>query len=93
LKPGKNTIKMDFVYDGDGVAKGGVATLYINGKKVGEGRIGRTQPAIFSADETADVGIDLATPVVETIGSEHQSKFNGTIKKVVIDVGPQKSKG
>jgi arylsulfatase len=93
LKPGKNTIKMDFVYDSDGVGKGGLATLFLNDKKVGEGRIERTQSAIFSADETADVGIDLATPVVETIGSEHQSKFNGTIKKVVIDVGPQKRKG
>jgi hypothetical protein len=42
-----------------------MGTLYVNDKKVGEGRIERTQPMIFSADETADVGIDLATPVVE----------------------------
>jgi arylsulfatase len=86
LKPGKHTIKMDFAYDGGGPGKGGIATLYIDGKKAGEGRIGRTQPGIFSADETADVGIDLATPVVEVIGAEAKSKFNGKIGKVIIDV-------
>jgi hypothetical protein len=41
---------------------------------------------VFSADETADVGIDLATPVVETIGSEAKSRFNGRIPKVTIAV-------
>jgi hypothetical protein len=46
----------------------------------------RRQPMIFSADETADVGIDLATPVVETIGSEAKSRFTGKIPKVTIEV-------
>jgi arylsulfatase len=55
-------------------------------KKVAEGRIERTQPIIFSADETADVGVDLATPVVETIGSEARSRFTGKILKVSIEV-------
>jgi arylsulfatase len=41
---------------------------------------------IFSADETADVGIDLGTPVVESIGSEARSRFNGHIPKVTIEV-------
>jgi arylsulfatase len=43
---------------------------------------------MFSADETADVGIDLGTPVVEAIGSEHPSKFTGRIPKVTIAVRP-----
>jgi arylsulfatase len=86
LKPGKHTIKLDFAYDGGGPGKGGMAALYIDDKKVGEGRINRTQPGIFSADETADVGIDLATPVVEAIGSERKSKFNGRIPKVTVVV-------
>ena len=68
------------------IAKGGMGELYVNGEKVGEGRIPRTQPMIFSADETADVGIDLATPVVERIGSERASKFTGQISKVVVEV-------
>jgi arylsulfatase len=88
LKPGKSTIRFVFDYDGGGLAKGGNGTLYINDRKVAEGRIERTQPMIFSADETADVGIDLATPVVETIGAEAESRFTGTIHKVTVEVGP-----
>lgn len=86
LKPGKVTIRFEFAYDGGGVGKGGMGTLYVNDEKVAEGRIECTQPMIFSADETADVGIDLATPVVEAIGSEHASKFTGRIHKVTVEV-------
>jgi len=90
LKPGKNTIRFEFAYDGSGLAKGGMGSLYVNDKKVAEGRIDHTQPMVFSADETADVGIDLATPVVESIGSEAKSKFTGKIPKVTVEVQPMK---
>jgi len=86
LKPGPSTIRFEFAYDGGGLAKGGMGTLYVNGEKVGEGRIERTQPMVFSADETADVGIDLATPVVERIGAEGASRFNGQIPSVTVTV-------
>jgi arylsulfatase A-like enzyme len=62
---GKSTIRLEFAYDGGGLGKGGLATIYVNDKKAAEGRIERTQPIIFSADETADVGEDDATPVTE----------------------------
>jgi len=58
----------------------------VNDVKVGEGRIERTQPRVFSADETADVGIDLATPVVESIGAEAESRFTGRIPRVTVEV-------
>jgi hypothetical protein len=90
LKPGKSTIRFQFDYDGGGVAKGGMGKLYVNDKQVAEGRIERTQPMIFSADETADVGIDLATPVVEAIGAEAKSRFTGKVNKVTIEVAPLK---
>jgi arylsulfatase len=86
LKPGKSTIRFEFAYDGGGPGKGGAGTLFVNDQQVAEGRIERTQPGIFSADETADVGIDLATPVVESIGSEAGSKFTGRIPRVTIEV-------
>ncbi len=86
LTPGKATIRFDFAYDGGGLAKGGTGTLFVNGAKVAEGRIEHTQPMIFSADETADVGIDLGTPVVEAIGSEAKSRFTGRIPQVTIAV-------
>jgi arylsulfatase A-like enzyme len=91
LAPGKATIKFDFVYDGGGPGKGGMGTLFVNNEKVAEGRIEHTQAGMFSADETADVGIDLGTPVVEAIGSEAKSKFTGHIKKVTVEVEPIKA--
>ena len=86
LKPGKHTVRFEFAYDGGGLGKGGVGTLHVDDAKVGEGRIERTQPMIFSADETADVGIDLATPVVEAIGAEAKSRFTGRIPKLTVEV-------
>ena len=91
LAPGKATIKFDFVYDGGGPGKGGTGTLFVNNEKVGSGRIEHTQAGMFSADETADVGIDLGTPVVEAIGSEAKSKFTGHITKVTVEVRPMKA--
>jgi arylsulfatase len=86
LPPGKATIKFDFKYDGGGMGKGGMGTLSVNGQKVAEGRIDRTQAMVFSADETADVGIDLGTPVVEAVGAEAKSRFTGKIPKVVVEI-------
>jgi arylsulfatase A-like enzyme len=85
IPPGKATIRLEFAYDGGGLAKGGLATIYVNDKKVGEGRIERTQPGIFSADETADVGEDEGTPVSEDYKSA-DSKFTGTIVKIKLDM-------
>jgi hypothetical protein len=86
LPPGKATIKFDFKYDGGGMGKGGTGTLSVNGQKVAEGRIEKTQAFVFSADETADVGIDLGTPVVEAVGAEAKSRFTGKIPKVTVEV-------
>ncbi len=86
LTPGKATIRFDFAYDGGGPGKGGTGTLFVNDQKVAQGRIAHTQAGIFSADETADVGVDLGTPVVEAIGSEKESKFTGRIPKVTVQI-------
>jgi len=85
---GDATIILDFVYDGDGVGKGGKATLSVDGKAVAEGRIEKTQPLIFSADETADVGLDNQTPVAEDIGiGREETRFTGKIRKITLEVG------
>lgn len=86
LAPGSATIRFEFAYDGGGLGKGGTGVLFVNDQKVAEGRLDQTQGIIFSAEETADVGIDLGTPVVETIGSGHRSKFTGHIPKVTVEV-------
>ena len=87
IGPGKATVVLDFKYDGGGLGKGGVATLSVNGEQVAEGRIERTQPFIFSADETADVGLDNQTPVAEDIGiGREETRFTGKINKITLQV-------
>jgi len=90
LSPGPATVVLDFSYDGGGAGKGGKATLYVNGKAVADGRVEKTQPNIFSADETADVGIDNQTPVAEGIGIGPETRFTGKINKTTLEVQPMK---
>jgi arylsulfatase A-like enzyme len=90
LPSGKSTVRFDFAYDG-GMGKGGMGTLSVNGQKVAEGRIERTQCCIFSADEGADVGVDDGTPVSEDYEAGEASKFTGKIAKVTIDLKPGKA--
>jgi len=87
LAAGKATVRMNFDYDGGGIGKGGMATILVNGKEVASGRIERTQGMIFSADETAGVGMDDATPVT-TDYKERDNSFTGKILKVTVDVKP-----
>ena len=85
LASGKATIKLDFAYDGDGRGKGGIATIYINDRKVGSGRVEHTNANVFSADDAADVGEDEGTNVSSAYG-QHGNKFTGRIEKVRVDV-------
>jgi arylsulfatase len=76
---------MEFAYDGGGIAKGGKVTPFYDGKNVGEGRVEYTQPFIFSADETADVGRESGSTVT-TDYDRKTSVFNGTVNWVQIDL-------
>jgi len=89
LPSGSVSLGLDFAYEGgkEEYGKGGMATLSVNGKPVAKSRIGKTQPLMFSADETADVGLDNQTPVVEGIGiGPEETRFTGKIDNVVISV-------
>jgi arylsulfatase len=87
LPEGEAVIALDFAYDGDGLGKGGTATITVNGTQVAQGRVDRTQPLMFSADETADVGLDNQTPVAEGLGiGRDETRFTGTIRKITLDV-------
>ncbi len=87
---GSLQLRMEFAYDGGGLAKGGDVTLYHDGKPVGEGRVEMTQPMVFSADETTDVGRETGTPVTADYPAG-SSRFNGRIEWVQIDVGDEDS--
>jgi arylsulfatase len=86
IPAGKHQVRMEFAYDGGGLAKGGNVSLFYDGKRVGEGRVERTVPMLFSADETTDVGRDTATPVSSDY-TRSTSIFNGKVIWVQIDLG------
>jgi hypothetical protein len=89
LKPlgaGEHTLRYEFTYDGGGVGKGGVGVLSVDGEKVGQARIERTVPFVFSADDLMDIGTDAGTPVTEDYGTP-KGRFTGVIAWVRIDIG------
>ena len=85
LPAGEHQVRMEFTYDGGGLAKGGTATLYVDGAQVGEGRVDGTVPMLFSADETTDVGSDTGTAVSDDYRPE-ASAFSGRVRWVQLDV-------
>lgn len=86
LAAGRATIVVDFAYDGGGRGQGGNVTLSVNGRRVAEGRIARTNAFVFSLDEGADVGMDEDTPVTEVYQAGLNSRFTGKIDKVTLQV-------
>lgn len=83
---GTRQVRVEFAYDGGGLAKGGDVTLYDDGKPVGSGRVEVTQPMVFSADETTDIGYESGTTVSSDYTSR-TSRFSGKIAWVQIDLG------
>jgi arylsulfatase len=86
IPQGTHQVRMEFKYDGGGLAKGGTVTLYVDGKKTGEGRVEQTEPMVFSTDETFDVGFQAGSPSSPDYGP-HGNRFSGEVKWVEIDLG------
>jgi hypothetical protein len=85
LSAGPAVVRVDIKYDGGGIGKGETASLFINDKKVGEGRIDKSVPGRFG-NETLDVGMDNGSPVSEAY--QPPFAYAGTIKKVSITIEP-----
>jgi arylsulfatase A-like enzyme len=85
LTPGEHQVRMEFAYDGGGLGKGGTASLYVDGKKVGEGKVPATAAMIFSADDGCDVGVDTGSPVSPDYGSRG-NEFSGRVKGVLLSI-------
>jgi arylsulfatase len=85
LDPGIYELMYDFTYDGGGPGKGGTGVISINGEKVAEKRLDKTQPNVFSGtgNDLADVGTDNGTLVAD-YGSS--SEFSGKINDLTIEV-------
>jgi arylsulfatase len=88
VEAGQHTLKVGFEYDGQGGARGagGKVNLFIDGKKVGEGQVEKTQANTFSLDDTADTGIDTGTAVDPVYGEGSENAFSGRLKQVKISI-------
>ena len=86
IPAGRHQVRMEFAYDGGGLAKGGDVTLYYDGDPAGSGRVGATQPMVFSADETTDIGYESGTTVTSDYTAA-TSRFTGKISWVQLDLG------
>src|SRR5260370_29779936 len=85
LPPGDRQVRMEFAYEGGGLGKGGTATLYVDGKQVGVGKVAATAAMVFSADDGCDVGRDTGSPVSEDYGPRGND-FTGRVKVVEIAI-------
>ena len=88
LAPGKHNVELAFAYDGPGLGKGGTATLRVDGKPAGEGKLARTLAFRMSLDETLDCGEDTGTPVTEDY--QVPFRFTGAIDRVAVRLGEEK---
>lgn len=56
--------------------------FWINGKEAVTGTVQRTIPAVFTASETFDVGMDTSSPVADDYVDMAPFAFEGTLKKL-----------
>jgi arylsulfatase len=85
LAPGKHTIVYEFVPDdASKPGTGGKSILSVDGQKVAEGQIPKTQPYAFSGDGGADVGVDGETNVSPDY-KQGDNRFTGRIVKVTVE--------
>lgn len=80
------TVQYQFDFDGGAPGAGGSRTLLVDGTVVAEGRIERTVPFVFSADETMDIGSDTASPVTPDYPAGDTNAFTGKFEWVQIEL-------
>jgi arylsulfatase len=86
LPAGEVTLQYQFDFDGGAPGAGGTGTLLMNGATVAEGRIEKTVPFVFSADETMDIGRDTASPVTDDYPTGPANAFAAKLSWVQIDL-------
>jgi arylsulfatase A-like enzyme len=87
LPEGPVRLRAAFAYDGGGLGKGGTMSLFVNGKKVGEGRMERTQAITLGLAGCLDIGEDTGSPVDDTYTPPF--RFGRTIERVTVDTKPR----
>jgi len=85
LTVGDHQVRMEFAYEGGGLGKGGLVTLYIDGEKAGAGEVAATAAMVFSADDGCDVGRDSGSPVSQDYKAQ-VNEFTGRIKGIELAI-------
>jgi arylsulfatase A-like enzyme len=85
LTPGDHQVRIEFAYAGGGLGKGGTVSLFVDGKKVGEGKVAATAAMVFSADDGCDVGVDTGSPVSPDYAARG-NEFTGHVKGVQLAI-------
>jgi arylsulfatase len=85
IPPGDHQVRMEFAYAGGGLGKGGTASLFVDGTKVGEAKVAATAAIVFSADDGCDVGQDTGSPVSQDYGPRG-NEFTGRVKGLQIAI-------
>jgi arylsulfatase len=84
LPDGKVKLRGEFKYDGGGLGKGGTMSLFVDGKKVGEGRIEQTQGITLGLGGALDVGEDTGSAVDDAYTPPF--RYAGQIQEVTVDL-------
>ena len=87
LSPGKHAVIFDFKYDGPGLAKGGTATIRVDGAEAAKQQFSRTIPLALEASETFDIGSDTGTGV-DDADYQPPFAFTGKLNKLTVKIGP-----
>lgn len=85
IPAGAHQVRMEFAYDGPGLAKGGTVTLFVDGVAVGTGQVEATLPNVFSADDGLDVGTDAGAAVSPDYRPA-DNRFTGRIRGVQLAI-------
>jgi arylsulfatase len=88
LPSGRVNVRLEFAADGPKMATGGTVSLYVNDRKVGEGRMEHTVPVRFSAYAGMDIGCDNGLPVDRSYADRSPFRFTGRIHQVTFDLQP-----
>jgi len=88
LPSGSVNVRLEFAADAARPGTGGEVTLFVDGERVGGGRLEQTVPFRFSGYAGMDVGRDNGLPVDRNYADRSPFAFTGGIKRVVFDVDP-----
>jgi arylsulfatase len=84
IPTGKVKMEVEMDFDSHERLAPATVTLRVNGKQVGQGRVERSVPAVFTASETFDIGKDLGSPVALDYFDRAPFVFNGAINRINI---------